>query len=130
MRFACSTICVGLIAAVSIVIAGSSASAAGWGTIKGRFVVDGSVPAPALLNAASDAVCAAHKPVDQTVVVGDGGALSNVVVYLRADGDKIEIHPDFAETADAEVTLDNKDCSFHPHVTLVRVGQPLVIKNS
>ena len=26
--------------------------------------------------------------------------------------------------------LDNKGCSFHPHIALVRTGQPFVIKNS
>ena len=31
---------------------------------------------------------------------------------------------------DEPAVLDNKGCSFHPHVSLIRTGQPLVIKNS
>src|SRR5262245_39865556 len=88
------------------------ADAAGWGSIKGRFLVDGNVPPPAALNASSDAYCVPHKPMDETIVVGDGGALANVVVFLRADK-KLEIHPDYEKTATEKVTLDNNGCAFH-----------------
>jgi hypothetical protein len=107
------------------------ACAAGWGTIQGRFVVDGTVPAPAPLNASAEAFCVEHKPVDRSVVVGEGNGLANAVVFLRASrGKTIDAHPDYASTASQPVTLDNTGCEFKPHVALLRTTQPLAIKNS
>ena len=120
--------CVAMVLAITV---SADVKAAGWGSLKGRFVVDGQAAAPAPLNVSVEPFCVQHKPVDESVVIGDDGGLANVVVYLRAGrGDKVEVHPDYAATATSPVTLDNHFCSFHPHVTLVRVGQPLVIKNS
>ena len=45
-------------------------------------------------------------------------------------GKKVEIHPDYEAKLKEPVVLDNNGCAFHPHITLVRVGQTLVIKNS
>jgi plastocyanin len=108
-------------------------SAAGWGTIKGKFVVDGDVAKPAAVDASKEAFCANHDPapVNESVLVSDSGGLANVVVYLRpARGKAVEVHPDFDASKSEPVVLDNKGCSFHPHVVLVRTGQPLLIKNS
>ena len=38
--------------------------------------------------------------------------------------------PEYEKTAKADVVVDNKDCRFEPHVSILRVGQTLVIKNS
>jgi hypothetical protein len=131
MRFTHQTIRFGGIATAALLIITSAAQAAGWGTIKGRFVVDGAVPAPAPLNASAEPFCVDHKPVDKSVIVGADNGLANAVVYLRAGrGGKLEAHPDYANTATQPVTLDNNGCEFHPHVTLVRTTQPLAIKNS
>jgi hypothetical protein len=114
-----------------LLAAGLASRGAEWGTLKGRFVVDGPPPARAPLNVGSDQYCIGQKPLDETVVVGEKGALANVAVYLYlARGQTVEIHPDYAELAKKPVELDNKDCHFVPHVTLLRTGQPLVVKNS
>lgn len=108
-----------------------AADAAGWGTIKGKFVVDGTAPTPTTLNASAEPYCVEHKPMDESVLVGDDGGLANVVVYLRAGRrDKIEAHPDYATSVTQPVVLDNNGCSFQPHVALLRTTQPLNIKNS
>ena len=107
----------------------SSASAADWGTIKGRFIVKGSVPEPAKIKPDKDpAVCAKHPLVDESVVVGKGGELANVFVYSREK--KLDVHPDFEASAKEPVELDNKLCRYSPHCTVVRTGQPLVLKNT
>jgi plastocyanin len=108
-----------------------SVEAAGWGSLKGKLVVDGAAPKVAPIDASKDAYCVSAKPVDESVMVGKDGALGDVVVFLRvATGKTVEVNPDYAASKDQTVTLDNKGCSFQPHIALVRTGQPFVIKNS
>jgi hypothetical protein len=122
---------IGLIAAMSIVPSGGAA-AAEWGSLKGRFVVDGTPPKlAALILNTKDQYCLDKKPTNEEIVVGDDGSLANVVVYLRLKrGEKIEVHPDYAASLSKPVVLDNNTCHFVPHVTLARTGQTIMIKNS
>jgi hypothetical protein len=116
---------------VAISASASYATAAEWGSIKGRFVVDGQPPTPAPIVVTKDQFCIDKMPPDETLVVGKDGALVNAVVYVRVSrGKKIDVHPDYASQLKEPVTLDNNGCQFIPHITLVRKGQPLVIKNS
>jgi hypothetical protein len=108
-----------------------AASAAGWGTIKGKFVVDGAAPTLPAVDASKEAYCVEHHPIDESVVVDDQGNLANVVVYLRTGrNEKVDVHPDYEAAKNTPAVLDNKFCSFQPHISLVRAGQPFVIKNS
>src|SRR5262249_22927018 len=106
--------------------------AAGWGSLKGRFVVDGTPATLAPLNINKDPeYCNQHKPVNEEVVLGKDNSLVNAVVYLRAPlGKKVEVHPDYEAKLKEPAVLDNHFCTFHPHVLLVRVGQELLVKNS
>jgi hypothetical protein len=107
------------------------ASAGGWGSLKGRFMIDGQLPKPNPLVVTKDQYCIDKKPVDESVVVADDGSLANVVVYIRLGRrDKIDVHLDYATQLDEPVELDNFGCQFVPHVALLRTGQPLVLKNS
>ncbi|MCG8584915.1 MAG: hypothetical protein MI757_09410 [Pirellulales bacterium] len=122
-----------LVTLISVVVLSSSAWAAEWGTLKGRFVLDGKAPAPAKLAIAKDkeACCADGCPTDDSLLVGPDGGLANVVIYVRTKkGDKIAVHPDYVKDADAKLVLDNKNCVFVPHVSTIRTGQTLVLKNS
>jgi hypothetical protein len=108
-----------------------SADAAEWGTIKGRFVIDGTPPKLPPLQVTKDEFCIKIQPKDESVVVGENNGLVNAVVFLRVPrGGKVVVHPDYAAQLKEPALLDNKDCSFQPHVALVRVGQPFIIKNS
>jgi plastocyanin len=105
-------------------------SAADWGSIKGKFVVDGSVGEPAAINVNKDTeYCGKHNLVDETIVVGDGNGLANMVVFIYTRK-ALEVHPDYEAAAKEPVTLDNNGCHFVPHVMALRTGQPLEIKNS
>jgi hypothetical protein len=116
---------------VAVVLVAKTCSAAEWGSIKGRFIVDGTPPTPAPLVVTKDEYCIEKKPVNKSLVIGKENALANAVVYLRPGrGEKIEVHSDYAAKLKEPAVLDNKGCEFHPHVLLVRVGQPFVIKNS
>jgi plastocyanin len=120
--------------AISCVVVATLSSmivAAEWGSLKGRFVVDGTPPKPEPLVVTKDQYCIDKKPMSQSAVVGPKGELANAVVFLRLErGGKVESHPDYASQLSEPAVLDNNGCSFHPHVVLVRIGQPLVVKNS
>lgn len=121
-----------IVAALATTLIGSiSAQAAGWGSVKGRIIVDGTPAKPTPLVVSKDQYCIDKKPVNEAIVVGKDNALVNAVVYLRvATGQKVQVSPSYDAKAKEPVVLDNLGCSFHPHITLVRVGQTLDIKNS
>ncbi len=117
-----------LLSVASAVLPGAAA-AAEWGSLKGRFVLDGKAPEPAQINADKDqAVCAKHKLFVEKIVVDKDGGLANALVYLRDKNPTIS--PAYDASAKDVVVLDNKDCHFHPHVVLLRTTQTLDIKNS
>ena len=121
-----------VLAVVATAFHGSAAvNAAEWGSIKGRFVVDGTAPEPPALDTSKDAFCSDKKPTNQSLVIGKDNSLVNAVVYLRVPtGKKVEINPEYAAKLQEPAILDNSGCSFHPHILMVRVGQPFIIKNS
>ena len=107
----------------------SSAAAEGWGTLVGRFVVEGSVPKPVAHAPGNDPVCHAAAPIDDSVLVGEEGGLANAVVYVRPPRGKVlSVHPDLAAAAEP-IELTNRQCAFLPRVSVVQTGQPLVVKN-
>ena len=75
-----------------------------------------------------DGFCTAgHKPdglMSETFLMGDGGALANVVVYVKegVSGGKWDPPKE-------PVVLDQVKCQYVPHVAVVQLGQPLVIKS-
>lgn len=106
-----------------------AAKATGWASIKGRFVYEGTAPAPAAIAITKDAeFCGKHPLNNESLLVGSDHGIANVVVYARDR--KIEVHPDYASSAKDKVVLDNRDCHFVPHVLAVRVGQTLNVRNS
>src|SRR3954449_8533554 len=99
-----------------------STSAADWGSLKGRVVVDGTPTKPAPLVVTKDQYCIDKMPTNQSILVGKNNALENVVVYLRVStGQKVEVNPEYAAKESEPVVLDNNGCAFHPHVTLARM---------
>jgi plastocyanin len=119
------------IALTIALLATAGASAAEWGSLKGRFVVDGTAPKPDPLVVTKDQFCIDKKPKNQSLLVSDKNELADAVIYvLLGAGEKIEVHPDYAAGLNQTVVLDNNGCSFHPHIAFVRTGQPFEIKNS
>jgi plastocyanin len=119
------------VALCALLCVGSGQSfAADWGSIKGKFVVDGAVGDPAAINVNKDAeTCGKHDLVDETVVVGEGGGLQNVVVYIYTRS-ALDVHPDYEASAKEPAVLDNKGCRFEPHILAVRTSQELQVANS
>src|SRR4051794_8375214 len=121
-----------LVLGLVVALVGNTNSAAEWGSLKGRFVVDGTPPklAPLVINKDPE-YCGPKNPVNETVVVGKKDGLVNAVVYLRAPlGKKVEVNPDYEADLKKPAVLDNNGCSFKPHILMARVGQQVVVKNS
>jgi len=126
-----------LIAALlaTIVSVSSSANAQQWGTLKGRFVYEGTAPKPPKINLATsnDQYCKNLKTplFVESLLVDAKGGLAGVAVYIRQKrGSTLKIHPDYAAAAKSQAVLDNTSCHFVPHVLVMRTSQELLIKNS
>lgn len=116
--------------AILLLLTASSAIAAesGWGTLRGRFVVEGSPPAMPELSPGTDQCCIDAKPKSERVLVAADGSLANVVVYLRSRKTP-PIHRDLVAVPTDPVVVTNKSCSFQPHIVLLRIGQELRLTN-
>jgi plastocyanin len=97
-------------------------------TISGKITLDGAPGTNEPIKMNADPVCvreAKGPQTQETFMVGEGGALQNVFVYVK-DGLTGRTF-----TAPTEpVTLDQKGCRYRPHVFGIMVGQPLTILNS
>ena len=101
----------------------------GWGTLRGKFVFDGTPPTPAKLDVNKDvAVCGKHNLVDESLLVDKSGGVQNVVVYVRSKG--VKVHPDMAKGSTQKLIYDNKGCRFEPHVMVINVGQVVGLHNA
>ena len=125
-----NTLCIVL--TLAMIASATGASAQEWGSLTGRLVLDGSAGDPAEITVTKDTeYCGPHKPVDETVVVGETGGLTNAFIYLYLKrGKTVPVHPDLESTPTEPAVLDNKGCRFEPHVLVLQTGQPLEITNS
>lgn len=116
--------------------AGGTAAAdvgTGWATLKGRFIFEGTPPPPqpkqGPLSHKDAAVCAPGgvPPNERDLVVGDGGGLQYVALYVR---NAPRVH-ESAQAVPADPTIfDQKQCTFTSHVFACQVGQTVILKNS
>jgi len=106
-------------------------ASAQWGDLKGTFILKGTAPKVAKLDVSKEPFCTKHPEllVDEGLVIGPGGGIKNVVVWLVSK-EKVAAHPSYAEAAKTGVILDNNKCRFEPRVAMVQVGQKFIVKNS
>ena len=94
----------------------------GHGVVRGVVKFDGVPPKMATI---ANQPCHTGAPEleEETVIVGDGGAMMNVFVYVEGagSGDGSQRQP---------ATLDQVHCRYVPHVVGVQVAQPLVVRSS
>ncbi len=108
--------------------AGKPVDAATAGSISGVVKFEGTPPKMRPINMAAEPSCAKQHTTPATtqdVLVGSGGGLENVVVYLKGDFSQYSFDP-----ATTPVTIDQKGCQYSPHVVALRVGEPLNVTNS
>ncbi len=108
--------------------AGKTVDAATAGEVTGSVKLDGPAPKMRTISMAAEPACAkGHSgPVtSEEVVTGDGGALANVVVYVKSGLDGYS----FPVPA-TPVKFEQAGCQYHPHVAGVQVGQHIQVINS
>lgn len=99
------------------------------GAVKGKATFSGEAPKRRKVDMGSDPAChALHKdePLrDESMLVGEKGELGNVFVWISKglEGQKFEAPKEPA-------VLDQKGCTYTPHVLGMQVGQKLVVRNS
>lgn len=118
-----------LAAVVALGIAGGEVRAEGAaGSVAGTVRLVGEPPPNAVIALGADHHCvkiAGHRPVQEEVVVGQGGGLANVLVRLEGDG--------LAAAAGAvpadPVVIEQSGCIYRPRVAAGRAGQTLRVVN-
>jgi len=97
------------------------------GSVSGTVKLDGTPPKPRRINMAAEPSCAAEHPTpptDEEVVTGAAGALGNVIVYVKEGlGNRV------FDTPKTPVAIDQKGCTYVPHVVGLMAGQRLDVKN-
>lgn len=107
--------------------AGKTVDAATAGEVTGTVKLDGAAPKAKNINMAAEPACTKARTspaMTEEVVTGDGGALANVVVYVKTG---LEGYSFPAPAAAATITQEG--CQYHPHVVAVQVGQNIDVVN-
>jgi plastocyanin len=99
------------------------------GTVSGHVTLEGTPPPAPTIRMDGDRRCVGFRPdgsrPTETWVVGNGGALANVFVYVKTglEGRSFAVPTE-------PVVMDQKECWYVPRVIGVRVGQPFQVLNS
>jgi plastocyanin len=116
----------GAIVATASLLSGAVTASAG--SIKGKVTLDGAAPQRRQIQMSADPKCEAANPggrLGEVWVVGDGGAVQNVFVYVK---EGLAQKP--ASTPSGPAVIDQHGCMYNPHVLGVQVGQDIEIRNS
>jgi plastocyanin len=96
------------------------------GTIRGVALYAGTPPKRAAISTAGVSGCGHETPLLREDVIVENGRLANVFVFVKEGAGASSSAPPPSEP----VVLDQKGCTYIPHVLGVRVGQVLRIRNS
>lgn len=97
-------------------------------TLKAKFVLKGDPPPVEKIDGSRDPFCAELEIVSEKLVIGEGGGIQNLAIYLDARRTDAKI-PEIP-VEDKSFQLDNKNCAFVPHVLTARPGQKIRVTNS
>jgi hypothetical protein len=98
------------------------------GSINGTVTFDGTPPAFKPIDMSASPACAAANPapvVPPIVVVGENGALANVVIFVKDGLGNYR----FDAPSDPAI-LGQKNCMYEPHVSALMTNQPFQIQNN
>jgi plastocyanin len=121
--------------AVMVVLCGAlllnhGVSAAGEGKISGTVKYEGTPPHMRGIDMSKDPYCvkanANTSPHMENVVVGSGGALENVVLYISQGLSGAAL----SQPATNVPVFDQKNCEYKPHVLAMDVGQTFKVTTS
>jgi len=126
----------GAFAAAAAVVGGVTPAvraAAGWGTLRGRIVYDGTPPVPERITVTKDQdVCGKCPLYDETLLVDPKSyGVRNVIVRLyTGPRDIVQVHESYEKDKHGEVLMESKWCRFEPHVVALRTTQKFVFRNA
>jgi plastocyanin len=119
-----------LVAAGLMVAAAWPGVASAASTINGTITFAGTVPTMKPLAMDADPACAkkhpGKPPVSESLVLGSGNAMGNVLVFVTKGVPAGKTYP----APQKPVTLDQNGCMYVPHVQGIMVGQQYKILNS
>jgi hypothetical protein len=98
------------------------------GKLRGKVLFAGKKPAARTISMNAEEACEKQHPkgvTESPVVTGPGGALANVVVYIKTGLEGKTFEP-----PKQAVVLDQRGCQFIPRVVALQTGQTLAVKNS
>jgi plastocyanin len=104
----------------------TSRVAGSGGSVAGKVTLQGQPLKAKTINMSSEPGCAklySTPPTTEDVVVGPGGALKNVVVYLSAGA------PEQSGPPPEPVTVTQKGCRFAPHIVALQANQEVRVIN-
>lgn len=110
--------------------AGTPSGDAQFGTLTGTITLTGSVPNLPPPTVQDQTVCKPAKIGNERLVVGEGGGIQNVFVYLAKPP---KVKPPAGDEPDAEPAkqvFDNVECRFQPHAMVVEIGESVKVTNS
>ena len=113
------------LAAAALCLTAVSAAARA-GVVNGKVTLEGLPLQPKIINMSTEPLCAKQystAPTTEEVVVGPGGALENVLVFVSAGA------PDETTRPREAVSIKQKGCRFMPHVVAMQVNQELEVAN-
>ncbi len=97
------------------------------GQITGTVFLDGPPPVPSPVDMASEPACANSNSTaagSREVLIGENGALANVVVFMKSGLGAYRF-----DAPKAAAVLDQKGCAYQPRVVALMTNQPLEIHN-
>jgi hypothetical protein len=112
-----------LFAASPVLAQYKAAPVADGGTIKGKITYKGAVPMKTVLPTKDKETCGGPRK-DPLVIVGANGEVADAVVYLK----EVKQGKDWTKAAKPPV-LDQKKCTFGPHVQVMAPGNLDVINS-
>ncbi len=119
-----------VVAGVLVAVVGEHVKAAGEGSITGTVKLNGTAPHMKGIDMSKDPYCVSqHKDKPATlenVVVGSGGGIENVVLYLSEGLSG----PAASAVPSQEPTFDQKGCMYTPHVIAVDADQKFKVTTS
>jgi hypothetical protein len=119
-----------LLLGFGLLLSTRNVSAAAEGKISGTIKLDGTAPHQKPIDMSKEPTCAkiheGHPVTTETVVIGSGAGLQNVVVYI-SEGLPVGA----ASQVSAETpSFDQKGCQYIPHVLALDVNQHFKVTNS
>jgi hypothetical protein len=119
-----------LLLGFGLLLSTRNVSAAAEGKISGTIKLDGTAPHQKPIDMSKEPTCAkiheGHPVTTETVVIGSGAGLQNVVVYISEGLPVAAASQVSAETP----SFDQKGCQYIPHVLALDVNQHFKVTNS